>query len=70
MCATEVGVPPLPARGLWGGMIRNVAVTREKITVFHNYVGAKRSALINLRTRKNVYHRTKAFSREKAFVRC
>ena len=40
MCATEVGVPPLSARGLWGGMISNVAVTRETVTVFLNYVGS------------------------------
>ena len=40
MCATEGGVPPLSARGLWGGMISNVAITRETVTVFLNYVGS------------------------------
>ena len=39
MCATEGGVPPLSARGLWGGMISNVAITQETDTVFLYCVG-------------------------------
>ncbi|MEE0874878.1 MAG: hypothetical protein UIH27_15600, partial [Ruminococcus sp.] len=40
MCASAVGVPPLSARGLWGGVISNVALTRKTVTVFLNYVGS------------------------------